>query len=125
MTERRALETQARLSEDRWLQEVDRGRQDIAQLQKTLTRRDSEASKSAAAVAALEKDAVGTRSTLERLQSSSATRIDALENEIERLHGQLRSRTAAVKRASPKNTGKPTPRRSTPKTPSKRGAGTL
>ncbi|WP_291139791.1 DNA-binding protein [Dokdonella sp.] len=39
--ERHALETQARLNEDRWMQEVDRGRQEVALLQKTLSRRES------------------------------------------------------------------------------------
>jgi len=123
-TERRALEAQARLSEDRWLQEVDRGRLESAQLQKALARRESEASKAAATITALEKDTAGTRSALERLQSGSAARIDALEKEIERLHTQLRNRAAVAKRASPKNPGKPTRRRSSPKTLSKRGAGT-
>jgi len=117
--ERRALESQARLSEDRWLQEVDRGRQEIAQLQKTLARRESEISKAAANITDLEREAAGTRSVVERLQSGSAARIDALEQEIERLHAQLRNRNAVVKRASQKNPGKPAARRSSPRTPSK------
>lgn len=110
-TERHALESQARLSEDRWLKEVDRGRQDIAQLQKTLVRRESAASQDAATIAALKKDHAGTRSALERLQSSSTARVEALEKEIERLHAQLRRRDPIVPRAASKKPSKSAPRR--------------
>lgn len=121
--ERHALETQARLSEDRWLLEVDRGRQDIAQLQKTLARRESEATKATSTLAALEKEHAGTRGALERLQSSSAARVDALEKEIARLHDQLRSRGPITQRASSKKPSKPSPRRNRPGTQPKRKAG--
>lgn len=110
--ERHALENQARLNEDRWMQEVDRGRQEVALLQKTLSRRESEATKLASAIANLEKDNVGARGALERLQSGSTARIEALEKEIERLHVQLRSRDAVVKRTASKRPDKSKAQRS-------------
>ena len=113
--ERHALESQARLNEDRWMQEVDRGRQEVALLQKTLSRRESEATKLASVITNLEKDMVGARGALERVQSGSTARIEALEKEIERLHLQLRSRDAVVKRTASKRPSKPKGQRSVAK----------
>ena len=113
--ERHALETQGRLNEDRWMQEVDRGRQDVAQLQKTLARQESEAIKLASIIANLEKDTAVARGAFERLQSGSTARIEALEKEIERLHLQLRSRDAVVKRTASKRPSKPKGQRSVAK----------
>ena len=101
--ERALQQDRHRISEDRWLQEVDRARQDSARLQATLHQRDKELRR-------VGDDLAKQRQRLsasERDHAAMAARLSASGVEIDRLH-QLLAATA------PKTTGKSKSRSATP-----------
>ena len=107
LAERQALEAQHRATEDRWLQEVDRARQEAAQLHVRLVGVEKEnggvARRATEQTNALQK----ALRAAELDQIAQATRVTALEAEIARWHQRSQERTTTKvaptreRRASP------------------------
>lgn len=89
-TERIALETAHRAAEDRWLQEVDRARQESDRLTGSLRKLERDSAAARAGAAAELAEASKALQHAERDEAVMAGRLTTLEAEIERLHGQLR-----------------------------------
>jgi chromosome segregation ATPase len=102
IAERQTLEAQFRASENRWLQEVDRARQDAS---KTQTRLDHLEIRHAKAMSELEARVADLQAALaqgERAQIKAVATVEAQSTEIERLHAQLKVNAAAPKPAKRK-----------------------
>lgn len=87
--ERTALEAAHRTSEDRWLQEVDRARQECERIAGGLQKLEKEGAAARADAAAKLAKTSKALQHAERDEAVMASRIITLEAEIERLHGQL------------------------------------
>ena len=97
VAERQTLEAQFRASENRWLQEVDRARQDAS---KTQTRLDQLETRHVKAMSHLETRVADLQAALaqgERAQIKAVATVEAQSTEIERLHAQLKVSAAAPK----------------------------
>lgn len=102
VAERQTLEAQFRASENRWLQEVDRARQDAS---KTQTRLEQLETRHAKVMSDLETRVADLQAALaqgERAQIKAVATVEAQSTEIKRLHTQLKVSAAAPKPAKRK-----------------------
>lgn len=109
--ERRAMEAQHRIDEDRWLQEVDRSRQDKAKLQSQLSKVEN-AAQVAAQRALKENESLRTTvRTTERALAASDSRATTLEREVTRLLQKLSVPASVANAGSRKPSAAATPKR--------------
>ncbi|MEO8670877.1 MAG: DNA-binding protein [Tahibacter sp.] len=89
--ERVLHDEQRQATEDRWLQEVDRARQETARLQSQLQRHEKESKQKDIEI----ERARAAVTTMERSHATATARLDAAAAETERLHRLLAETTAA------------------------------
>lgn len=123
VVERQSLEAQFRTSENRWLQEVDRARQDANKVQTHLSHLETRHAKS---LHDLEKRLSELQSALvdgERAQIKALATVDAQSTEIERLYAQIKAKaeptnpTVRKRRSSGNGKSRATPRKRTKTAP--------
>jgi len=110
LAERLALETQHRATEDRWLQEVDRARQDAARTQSTLTRLEMEHSDALRAAFDQVSSMQAGLQSAEQVRIGQAAQLAALGAELKRWHAGRGAKVDKKKiPASQRGTVTPTP----------------
>jgi chromosome segregation ATPase len=97
IAERQAHEAQFRASENRWLQEVDRARQDASKAQSRLDHLETRHAKAMSDLEARVAELQAALAQGERAQIKALATVDAQSTEIERLYAQLKAGAGPTK----------------------------